>query len=253
MVSRIYEDAICELAPPNTSFKSWLSSRNIDISGLNTVELNLLYVDIVNIATGSNLFISNSLKDVQSSMLSIMGQLSSYSVQFIATINGSNEINTNWTAVRVNDFISIQDTYSVMDMNIDTISDGNSQTIEFDYPLDGGNLMTSYTKNQIASITDIGSKPFYSLDITPILDYDLVVNAGYGITVLSTTGDTTSSNNVDIYGFNNNPVINNVATTVQNTIVGEINIPVVNITNTNISDNTSINIGGYPTGLNITK
>jgi hypothetical protein len=253
MSSRIYGDVFCELAPATQTFDQWLNERNIDIVGLNTTELNTLYTKILNNATGANLFVSKSLKDIQSSMLSIMTQLSSYSVQFIPTINGTNEIKMDFTAVRGDDITNSQSTFSLVDMSTDPMTMGTGNKVKFDYPLDNGNLIQNAVSNSASLIQDITSKSEFGLQMQLTTVLDLRISAGYDSTVVSVTGDTTSTTLVDVYGFNNNPNVTTSGATSQNMAVNEILITGVTITGAPSPTTTPIDIGGFPTGFNITK
>lgn len=101
MVSRIYSDNICQLVPNAQTYASWFAERNIDIGGLTNNDLTVIYQDLVRQATGLALGTTNSLKDLQAAMLKMLTQLSSYSVQIVGQINGTDIKQTDWTAVRV--------------------------------------------------------------------------------------------------------------------------------------------------------
>jgi hypothetical protein len=101
MVSRIYSDNICSLAPEGETYGVWFAERNINFDDLTSSDMGLLYVDLVRQATGQALIAENSIKDLQTSMVKMLTQLSSYSVQVIAQINQSDIKQTDWTATRV--------------------------------------------------------------------------------------------------------------------------------------------------------
>jgi hypothetical protein len=103
MVTRIYSDHILELEPQGTIYDSWLSERNIDLSNFNRNDFELLYTDIVGQATGTTLNPTQSIKELQRSMVSMFTQLSSYGIQVIAEINDSSIRKTDWPGIRLGD------------------------------------------------------------------------------------------------------------------------------------------------------
>jgi hypothetical protein len=103
MASRIYTDQLCQIADPGESYAAWFSDRNIDISILSNDDLALMYMDVLKEATGLALHTSSSLKRLQDAMVSLLSQLSSYSIQILSTINNTNLKQTDWTTIRVGD------------------------------------------------------------------------------------------------------------------------------------------------------
>lgn len=89
MVTRIYSDFVIELEPTGTMYDTWLSNRNIDVSNLSRNDFELLYLDIVGQATGADLHPTQSIAQLQSAMVSMFTQLSSYGIQVIKEINDS--------------------------------------------------------------------------------------------------------------------------------------------------------------------
>jgi len=103
MVERIYSDNVVYTAPPDQTYASWFSERNLNLSTFSNDQLNLLYLDLVKKATGLDLINSQSLAALQAAMVSMFKRLSSYSVQFLAKINSSPIRMVNWPIVRVGD------------------------------------------------------------------------------------------------------------------------------------------------------
>lgn len=88
--TRFYEDIELDMYN-GADMDVWLADRDIDISDLSLVDLDTMATSILfTLSEGVLGKTSNSLQDIQSSMLGIMRQLSSYSVQYIKTINDSN-------------------------------------------------------------------------------------------------------------------------------------------------------------------
>lgn len=103
MISRIYSDNFCKLTEEPETYSDWLSTRNIVIGDLSDADLKVLYLDLIQEATGLALNTTTSLRDLQSAMVKMLRQLSSYSVQVIAEINNTEIKQTDWTAVRIGD------------------------------------------------------------------------------------------------------------------------------------------------------
>lgn len=89
LVSRIYSDNVCRVETPGTTYAQWFAERNIVITDFNQNDLSTAYVETIKQATGLDLITTSSVKNLQRSMIRLMTQLSSYSVQFMSTINDS--------------------------------------------------------------------------------------------------------------------------------------------------------------------
>lgn len=85
MTQRFYRDYTVDLG--GDTYTSWFNARGLDIAGLTDLEHDLLATQILSLATGANLNVALSLKDMQAAMLAIMTQLSSYTVQYLQSIN----------------------------------------------------------------------------------------------------------------------------------------------------------------------
>ena len=74
---------------PNESYLAYFSNRGWDVAQLSKYDSAALALDIFRKATGTDTQSVLTLKDIQRSMLQIMKQLGTYSVQYIQTINSS--------------------------------------------------------------------------------------------------------------------------------------------------------------------
>ena len=107
LVSRIYTDDLCELVDPSANgYKEWFAERNIEIDSWTQAELGLVWVEILKEATGINLITTKSLKDLQKAMVSMLSQLSSYSIQINTDINSSDVRMSDWGMIRLGDIAS---------------------------------------------------------------------------------------------------------------------------------------------------
>ena len=133
MVSRIYSDDLCVLAPAGSDgYKEWFAERNIDIETWTQAELGLLWVNILKEATGLSLITTKSLKDLQSAMVRMLSQLSSYSIQINTDINATDVRMSDWGAIRLGDLNSKMKDEAFFDVTTD-ILDVQSKMKDYDY------------------------------------------------------------------------------------------------------------------------
>lgn len=95
-----YQHIDCDLGATQ-SFDDWFTERGLDIPSFSALEAGLLADILVSYATGANLNTTTSLKDIQAAMLRIMSTLSSYSVQYLQSINTQPLIVTDWPMPRI--------------------------------------------------------------------------------------------------------------------------------------------------------
>ena len=103
MVSGLYTNINTVFPDHGTPYTTWLASKGIpDVAY--TVDESLKLIDAITIAaTGYKVDPNMLLKNIQSSMIGVMRELSSYSVQFITTINKSPIRPLNTPVIRVGD------------------------------------------------------------------------------------------------------------------------------------------------------
>lgn len=82
----LYGDYTVDLGA-GMSYTEWFHEMGLSLDEFSELEAGLLATYLLNKATGQDLKISMSLRDIQASMLALMAQLSSYSVQYLQTIN----------------------------------------------------------------------------------------------------------------------------------------------------------------------
>jgi hypothetical protein len=101
MILQLYEDQIVTFNTEHETMSSWLSANNLPEYNYDIVQAQEL---IKNIYTGSTGFLIDDtkvLKNIQRAMVSILTELSSYSIQIIKEINKSKIKPLNWAAIRV--------------------------------------------------------------------------------------------------------------------------------------------------------
>lgn len=104
----MWSDNLCYVADPDDNYTNWLSTRNINVGDWTIDDFGNLYLALVQTATGQDLTTTNSVAALQSAMIGMMKQLSSYSIQFMSTINASTIIPADWAAIRVGDVLGSQ-------------------------------------------------------------------------------------------------------------------------------------------------
>lgn len=102
MVGHLYCDYVCNLAN-EISYPQWFTEKGLEIDEYTNLELNSLAMELLRAATGQNVTASKSLKDLQTSLLRLMSQLSSYSIHYIQEINSGPIKITDWSAMRLGD------------------------------------------------------------------------------------------------------------------------------------------------------
>lgn len=98
----LYQDVHYDLAGGIT-YDEWLQSKNLEFDTLSTEEFDLLANNLMAVATGSDLKVSVGLSDLQESMVRLLRQLSSYSIQIVTELQGKNITVVGCPAIRVGD------------------------------------------------------------------------------------------------------------------------------------------------------
>ncbi len=106
MVGRFYYDPVCKFYTDGKQYSDLLEEVGLDLTGAGPLELDIFALDILKTATGVNLSTSKSLRDLQAALLRLMEQLSSYSIQFIKSINGVTFRVADNIAIRLGDIDS---------------------------------------------------------------------------------------------------------------------------------------------------
>lgn len=100
--NHLYMNKECNLAD-KIPYDTWLRDHQIDTSEFSKAEYELLYTNLLALATGTSLKVTVSLDELQKAMIRLLSQLSSYTVQFIRELRGTNMIALNWSAIRQGD------------------------------------------------------------------------------------------------------------------------------------------------------
>ena len=156
VTGRFYRDFRCPLANQQ-SYTTWFQSRGLDIATFNEIEHDLLATAILKTATGINANAGVSLLDLQTSMLKLMTQLSSYSVQYLQSINTQPIKVIDWPLIRPGEIDILGKDHIQVDMINVRVEDIDARGSTLDkLPLDEiGNVFTSEVTSFSGSTTDI--------------------------------------------------------------------------------------------------
>ena len=103
MVCRLYTDNVVHFEEEGMLFADWLPSKELQDTDYTVTEYQELYKNIFEAATGSVLNTTDTIRNLQKTMIQLLEQLSSYSVQIVSEINNSNIKVLNLTSVRLGD------------------------------------------------------------------------------------------------------------------------------------------------------
>lgn len=103
MVCRLYSDNVVHFDEEGMLFADWLPSKELQDTNYTVNEYQELYKNIFEAATGSVLNTTDTIRNLQKTMIQLLEQLSSYSIQVVSEINNSNIKVLNLTSVRLGD------------------------------------------------------------------------------------------------------------------------------------------------------
>jgi hypothetical protein len=102
-VMRCYGTVGCVLDPNHSSFEDYFKARGWYVVELDDIDSATLSADILKYATGQDLTNVKSLGQIQGAMIKFMSQMSSYSTQWIQTINATQVKAINAEYIRMGD------------------------------------------------------------------------------------------------------------------------------------------------------
>jgi len=86
--SLLYQDTLCDIGDSQL-YTNWFDARGLDTEQLSDLELDLLANDILTQILGEDITGSSFLAELQKNMLELMERLSSYTVQYLQSINNT--------------------------------------------------------------------------------------------------------------------------------------------------------------------
>ena len=103
MVCRLYSDNVIHFGEEGMLFSDWLVAHELRDINYTVNEYQELYKNIFEAATGSVLNTTETIRNLQKTMIQLLEQLSSYSIQIVSEINNSNIKILNLAAMRIGD------------------------------------------------------------------------------------------------------------------------------------------------------
>lgn len=100
--NHLYMNKECNLAD-KMSYDQWLKEHQLDVTNFSQAEFELLYTNLLALTTGTSLKVTVSLDELQQAMIRLLSQLSSYTIQFLRELRGTNMLSLNWSAIRLGD------------------------------------------------------------------------------------------------------------------------------------------------------
>lgn len=118
-----WHDVPCTFDTDNTLYADWLEQAGIDFTGMQQVDYVKLSTELLRNATGTTDTINKTLRDLQTAVISILRQFSSYSVQYIQEIEDSPAYVENWKALRGTDQKNTVESYEQVYIPIANVVD----------------------------------------------------------------------------------------------------------------------------------
>lgn len=170
----LYHTHSCDLGEGET-FEAWFVERGLDMPQFTRLECELLAETLVTTATGANLNVTTSLREIQTAMLRIMSTLSSYSVQFLQSINTQPLIITDWPMPRIGN-ITGEGGDNIEGVSINIGINGMTDQAFISDPLPGAGWDEDPDLSVIAYVYD---RIEWNLDVTPRgrIEYDYRVES----------------------------------------------------------------------------
>lgn len=86
--SLLYQDVLCDIGE-SQDYATWFDNRGLNFDELSALELDLLANDILTQIMGEDITGTSFLAELQKNMLELMERLSSYTVQYLQSINNT--------------------------------------------------------------------------------------------------------------------------------------------------------------------
>lgn len=107
------------------AYKEWFNSKNLDFKNYTSKEWGLLAKSILDYVSCSKSNDVKSLRSIQTAMLRLTKQLSSYSVQFLQEMNDDNSLSSGLTSIREGDVNESEQEHDYIEINRIRILDTN--------------------------------------------------------------------------------------------------------------------------------
>lgn len=127
IVLRHFQHQQCRLVEGHVEFDTWLSEKGLDLTNLTMLDYGEVFTECVSRAVGTSVRDQRSLAEIQRMLLSLMGELSSYSIHYISNINSDDFTFVGVPGIRVGDISGEQSASFVTPLPIITATDINTQ------------------------------------------------------------------------------------------------------------------------------
>lgn len=135
VVKTNYINRRCQLVDTPTRYDDYLRANNLDFFDLSKDDYEAIVNDCFNLATGSNLFVSISVADIQRELLRLMSRLSSYPIQYLRNTEYTDYKTVGLPVLRVGDIAYDQEnTMNVMDAYLTPLWYESEQTVDYRLP-----------------------------------------------------------------------------------------------------------------------
>lgn len=154
----LYGNYKVSLSSDNINYADWLDNLGLNFDNFSQEDFESVYVDLTVSATGQNESSVKTLREIQEGSLRLMAQLSSYSVQYIPTINTEPYTAVDWPIVRIGDINSRGNnkvTKGIVKIDIEAINCKNYNKDIYSIGLAGTDLSAD-TKILTSAELDIG-------------------------------------------------------------------------------------------------
>ena len=153
MSYQFYVDAPITFADKGQPFATWLRTKSLPIINYTHDECLELMTNIFNASTGYVTDPTKIVKNIQRAMLSVMAQLSSYSIQFIQEINSNPIRPIAWAAIRLGNAYGIVTDHTYIDDEI-LVLDSSAKMKDL-----------SYIQVDRLATADVSTKTTYLFDV----------------------------------------------------------------------------------------
>lgn len=123
LVDRHYMNIMCTLVPVGTTFEAYFNAGGYEINDLSNSDLNQLMIDCISVATGMNLVSKITISQIQKQLLKMMGQLSSYSIQYLRNTIASDFHFLGIPAIRLGDVTAVLDSRDNVNIPLVTVDE----------------------------------------------------------------------------------------------------------------------------------
>lgn len=129
MCNRLYQDAVIDFGD-DIDTEQWVAERGLPNETLSELDCFEMYQVIFEAATGLSIRTTEQMAALQRAMLAVMTDLSSYSIQFLATINASAVTPIHWAVIRPDDIKVVLEDILDVELPDTTVVDSVTSTLD---------------------------------------------------------------------------------------------------------------------------